>query len=433
MIQYQKINDFIHLNYFSQPDIKKLEIEIVLHHGGSFFESKEDRGKKHLMEHCIATRTTKMNKDEFKDYQFANNMMFNAFTSPMHLGVNVTTHIAKFYEALDITLEMIFAPTFDQIVLDQEKEIVLREITERRGSPDYKAWFFAIESIFDADSIENHQTLGDAEMVAQTTVVDLVKLHKENLSSSHILINITGPNSGGDFVDLEYLKSRINHWMQLDTEFKTALNQLPKVELNYKVPSEFLDKTSVKLLSADFCHQESELQIFLPCKYGYDDLATLKIFSELYLKFYGKVYDKLRDQKGYIYSMQSEFRPRIQCVQIIMSCEMEYIQPIINEIKEIFSDFESSFDERKFNQFKEVMYLKTDLSTDEPDIMFDFMNYGLLSYSKVRDIYEYTKQIENVTKEQVGAIFNSIKEGWKDIRVVATSKNPEIEKLEIVV
>ncbi len=428
MIQHIQINDFIHLNYFGQPEIKKLELEITLHHGGSFFEKPNDRGKKHLMEHCIATRISEMNKDEFKAYQFANNMMVNAFTSPTMLGVSVATHIVKYREALNIGLEMLLCPTFDQEVLDQEKEIVLREITERRGSPDYKAWFLAMGELFEPDSLENHQTLGDSKMVAQTTVDDMIRLHKDNLTSSQIIINLSGPSG----VDLEFLKERVNYWINKpNSQYSAAINKLPKVELNYNLGSKFLEGAKLEKASADYCHQECELQIFLPVSFGYEDLATVKIFSELYFRFYGKVYDKLRDQKGYIYSMHSEFRPKMQQIHIVMSCELEYVQPILDEIKLIFSDFEANFDEVKFNQFKEIMYLKTDLSTDESEIMMDFVQYGLMNYNKVRDIFEFTKQIESVTKEQVHTLFDSISKGWQDLRLIVTSKNPEVENLEL--
>ena len=69
--KYTQITPFIHLLTNDQPRAKT-ELEIVMTSGGSFFESDRNSGKKHLMEHCIASRTKEMDYKTFKDYQFAN-------------------------------------------------------------------------------------------------------------------------------------------------------------------------------------------------------------------------------------------------------------------------------------------------------------------------------------------------------------------------
>ena len=116
---YTQITPFIHL--ITNPcNRKKLQIEVVMTAAGSVHEQPQDRGKKHLMEHCIATRSAKMEMQEFKDWQSRENIMINAYTSPLRLAVNASTHYSKFEPTLDICLEMIFTPTFSKSTVSHQ-------------------------------------------------------------------------------------------------------------------------------------------------------------------------------------------------------------------------------------------------------------------------------------------------------------------------
>ena len=87
---YHSITPFIHIVH-SPLDRKQVDIEIVLSAGGSYYEEPIDAGRKHLMEHCIATRTQDMDLIEFKNWQFRENIMINAYTSPTLLADRKST------------------------------------------------------------------------------------------------------------------------------------------------------------------------------------------------------------------------------------------------------------------------------------------------------------------------------------------------------
>ena len=197
---YQKLSPQIHL--VCQPlDRFRVEIEIILHAGGSIFEMDENRGKKHLLEHCIASRTKEMDFQALKDFQFSQNLILNAYTGPMTMGLTATSHKNDFEKALKLLWEMATDPTFDQSILEREKEIVLREISERRGDPAYELYYHIQNQIFEEGSLDTHEVLGESEKVAKTTLEDFKKLHTQNLQDSHIIIQISG---GG--IDLAKIK-----------------------------------------------------------------------------------------------------------------------------------------------------------------------------------------------------------------------------------
>lgn len=191
MSNHLQVKSRTHL-FYQKLDRKKVEIEIIFHAGGSIFEGEGDRGKKHLLEHCIASRTKDMNFQDLKDWQFEKNIILNAYTGPLTMGLTAEGHKEDFLEMFKVLWEMAVSPTFDQSILDREKEIVLREISERRGDPAYQLYFDVNALVFTPDSYDNHQVLGDEKMVAQTTIEDLYRLHQESLAQSHIIVLLAG-------------------------------------------------------------------------------------------------------------------------------------------------------------------------------------------------------------------------------------------------
>jgi mitochondrial-processing peptidase subunit beta len=417
---YRKLNPFIHLIY-SPLDRKQVDIEIILSAGGSFYESQEDRGRMHLMEHCIASRTKLMDLNEFKNWQFRENIMINAYTSPTLLAVNSTSHREQFQSALTTCCEMMFEPTFDQAVLDQEKEVVLREITERSGDPEYIVYFYTMDSIFEPNSLDTHQTLGNSDCVAKTTVDDLVRLHQKALSTSQIVINVTG---GG--LNLDLIQKTIEEYLKLNLP---AFASKERKVLDYQPENKLLE-FNYKPIVHEQAHTQSNLTIFIPCKVNFENWSSLRLFEELFLKYYGRLYDTLRDKKGYVYGLYSSFRSDIQALEINMSCEIDYIQPIIEETKRVFSNFETNFDSKKLQELKKVLRLKVDLSSDSPTSINRFSNLNMFTFGNFQSYEDYEKVLNQVSDQDIQTIYNQIQTGLESMQVVAVSKDSKIQKVE---
>lgn len=425
-MSYTQITPFIHL--ITNPcDRKKLQIEVVMTAAGSIHEKPKDRGKKHLMEHCIATRNAEMDMNQFKDWQSRENIMINAYTSPIRLAVNAATHPTKFQKAMDVCLEMIFAPTFDQAVLDQEKEIVLREISQRSGEPEYTTYYHTMDTIFEEGSLSRHQTLGDSDMVAQTTVEDLQRLHNQNLQNSHIIIKASG---GG--IDEKYILDKVDTWLKKKevNTIKDILNYETKFAVDF-YPKNDLKKFHYMPVVHELAHQHCDLTIFIPCEVKLENRATRKIFDELFLQFYGKLYHRLRDEKGYIYSMCSEFNSDLQNLEINLSCELIYVQNILDQVKDIFGDFDKYFDESKFEEFKDSIKIKLDMANDNFTVLPNFVQKNLTDYGVVVTFDDYAKRLDEVKKEDIKSIYNNLKANMKYAQIVIVSKDNSIKTLEL--
>lgn len=416
---YSQINPVTHL--ILQPlDRKKVEIEVIFSSGGSWFEESPDRGKKHLLEHCIASRTRNLDFQSLKDYQYRENIMLNAYTGPITMGLTASGHFSDYKKMLDIILEMAFVPTFDQSILDREKEIVLREISERRGDPNYRLHFDTMKEIFTTNSYSNHEVLGSSEMVANTVLDDFFKLHKKNIEKSHIILSVSG---GG--IDKEYTTLVLKDYCKkIGFDGKTNLTN----EVNFQAKNTFLPFTKLPIVH-ELAHKHAELSIFIPCKVSFENKAILQIFENLFLKYGGVLYDRLRDDLGLVYGIQSNFDYNLQVLDIYLSCEVQYIETIEKEIVKVFSDFKSYFRSEKFEEFKKLIVKKQDISLDALGVATSFTQNMLRTYGMPEVYEDYAKRLDLVSQKDIEDVYNVIYTNISQMRMVIVSNDPNVESL----
>lgn len=420
-MNYINITPTIHL--ISQPlDRKKVNVEVILPSGGSWFEDPKDRGRKHLLEHCIVSRTKDLDFQQLKDYTFRENIYVNAYTGPKTMGFEAGGHYLDFYKMIDLILEVVFEPTFDQKDLNREKEIVLREISERRGDPNYKLHYDIMKQVFTPDSSDNHETLGDSKLVSETKIEDFSRLHKHNLEKSHIYICISG---GG--IDNDYIINKINSYI-LD-KHELFANENLKNPVDFTLPSSYLPFTTLPIVHK-LAHKHAEVTVYLDMPISWKNDPSIKIFNNLYMKYGGILYDRLRDELGLVYGISCGFSKKHQQSIISFSSEIQNVNTIIGEIKKTFSDFKTYFKPQKFDEFKNVLYKQQEIAEDAPGSMINFSLSTLQNYGKLESYEDYTNRIKNVTKENIKEIYENLANSLDTMKVVIVSNNLEIKEFK---
>jgi zinc protease len=420
-MNYIDITPTIHL--ISQPlDRKKTNIEIILTSGGSWFEDSEDRGRKHLLEHCIVSRTKKMDFQELKDYTFRENIYVNAYTGPKTMGFEAGGYYLDFQKMIDLILEVVFEPTFDQKDLEREKEIVLREISERRGDPNYKLHYDITKQVFTADSSDNHETLGDEKLVATTKLDDFKKLHNSNLEKSHIYICISG---GG--IDIDYTIKKVNDYIKDVKELFT--NSESKNPVDFTLPSKYLPFNILPIVH-ELAHKHAEVTLYLDLPISWENDPAIKIFNNLYMKYGGILYDRLRDDLGLVYGISAGFSKKHQQTMISFSSEIQNIETIISEVKNTFSNFDKYFKPQKFKEFKNVLFKQQEIAEDAPGSLINFSLNTLQNYGKLESYEEYTTRIKKVATKDIQKIYSHITQSLDTMKVVIVSSDLEIKKFE---
>ncbi len=421
-MQYIQLTKGVHL--LLQPaDRNRIDLEFTYSSGGGWFEQTGDKGKRHLLEHCLVSSTQTMNFAKVKDYCFANEIDLNAYTSNLTMSLVASCHKDDFGKIFDLLAEFFFNPSFRQEDLDREKEIVLREISERTGDPNYILYYDTLKQVFTEDSLINNQVIGLAEDVANTTLEDFYRLHRQILNDSHLILKF----SGGGF-EVDTVIAKVSQKMKQTPNLPAE----PAQKLGFLPNNTFKEFTNLPY-THPLGHEHAEVTVFIPCSVNFENRPSQAVFEQLYLKYGGILYDRLRDELGLVYGISGGFRQTIQSLEIELACEIRHIKQILEEIYKTFGDFEKNFKSEKFNQMKDKIRKQKDMSTDNPKFFVDFAENRMLNFGLVEQYEDYSRRLESVDQESIKNLYDQIKQGLPFRKVLVVSKDEKIQNSKIFV
>lgn len=400
----------------SKPDRNTAKAEFWYSHGGSWFESSSDRGRMHLMEHCLVARTKDMDENEFKEYCFEHNIQYNAYTSPSVINLNVKSHKDDIYTSMKLFLELFFTPTFTPAVLEREKEIVLREITDRKGDPEYQLWQDVMTEIYTPESYEQHEVLGESDVVASTKIEDFDRLFRSMIDNSVCIITVSGSGFEEDSI------------LKLLEPYTSSLS-----DKHLPFPHDFKNTFQVNHLHTiknTLGHKEAALTINIPMPINHDNRPVRGVFSELFLGWNGTgLYDYLRDELGLIYGYSFYYDEPGQVLKIEMNCEIARVPLILDGVYKYFSDFTAKFSQEKFTLLLKTIIKKFEQSRDNLGFDAGFVINNLLNYNTMEKSEEYVERMQNITAEMVKEIHALVLANWNETVVTVVSRDETVKKL----
>lgn len=200
--------------------------------------------------------------------------------------------------------------------------------------------------------------------------------------------------------------------------------------INYKPKNQFQD-FKVKKIVHKLGHEHAEVDIYLPCSVNFENRPALHFFEDLFLKYGGILYDRLRDDLGWIYSLRASFENSLQVCNIYLTCEIDLVVKIIKETEAVFNDWDKYFRLQKFQELTKTIAKKMDLSQDVLGASNRFMSNTFRSYGIPENYEEYRQRLEKVQVEDIKKIYTEIQKNLPLKKVVIVSKNLAIEKIEI--
>jgi predicted Zn-dependent peptidase len=399
-----------------KEDRESTKIELWYSHGGSWFESLGDRGRRHLLEHCLVARTSTLSDLEFKEYCFEYGIQYNAYTSPSVINLNGKSHKEDAKRMITLFAELFFAPTWDQEILSKETEIVLREIADRQGDTEYQLWQEIAAKTFTEDSIERHEVLGDETCVKTTTLEDCKRMYQQMVDESMLFITV----SGGGINEAEIIDILAPYLSQLNITHKP----LPHVFPNTMSVSHFVPITH------SLAHKEASISLTIPCSVTWIDRPFRSLFSELFLGWNGSgLYDYLRDELELIYGYNFSFDEPGQSLRIDLNCEVVHVTKILDAVHTYFSDFTLRFNQHKFSLIKMNASKKFLQARDGLGFDSNFVINNILSYNTEETSEEYITRLKLVTDLSLQDFFEGIYKEWKNSTAVVTSREEGVTTL----
>lgn len=158
---------------------------------GSKYETPENNGISHFIEHMFFKGTTKRTAKEIAEAFDQIGGHVNAFTSKEY-----TCYYARVLDehaplALDILADMYFNSLFDVAELNKEKKVVIEEIKMYNDTPDDLVHDLVAQASFQNHSL-GYSILGMEEVLYNLTRSDILQYVEDRYTPENTVITIAG-------------------------------------------------------------------------------------------------------------------------------------------------------------------------------------------------------------------------------------------------
>jgi predicted Zn-dependent peptidase len=158
---------------------------------GTRNETKRVMGVSHMLEHMAFKGTQRRNAREIAEEIEAVGGYLNAYTSREQTAFHARVLKADVPLALDILADILTAPTFEEVELERERQVVLQEIGQARDTPD-DIVFDHLQAVVYPDQPMGWPILGEDETVTGFRREDLRAYMNANYRAADMTLVASG-------------------------------------------------------------------------------------------------------------------------------------------------------------------------------------------------------------------------------------------------
>lgn len=287
--------DLIYQNANGNSDI--VAISIFLKYG-TLDESK--KGVTNLLTSLLGKKTKSKTISEINETfeSVGGYLSFKTFSDFILISIN--TKIKKLKDGIDVLLEVLTEPIFEDDMLKTEKEQVLSTISSRKEKP-YDFAFDNLRKLVYKNTPYEISSIGEEDTVKNISLEDIYNRYEE-IKQKQILVSVTADNLKDS--DLEKIASIQNLFTINPKNHEIAFcNKIKENEVKYIERGGFQ--------STILCGYDAPLT-----KYK-DEYFAFKILNTILGNGMSSILFKtLREEKGYAYAVSSSYSVNLYCSKL---------------------------------------------------------------------------------------------------------------------
>lgn len=387
---------------------------IVAHLGvtvraGSRYETENEEGLAHFLEHCIFKGTK--NRRAFHVLSRLDSVggELNAYTTKEEVCVYASFTKEHFKRASDLLADIIFNSTFPEKEIEKEKEVVLDEINSYLDSPSDRIFDDFESYLFPGNALGNN-ILGTVESVQSFQKEDLERYVKKFFYPENMVISFVG-NLKPEKI-LKYLNNDFGHFSHRE-------------ELSQPVEPESLTPFNVEKADANY---QSHIMIGGRAP-GYNH-PNRRVFTLLINILGGPALNSrlglsIREKYGYTYNIDASYTPfeEVGYWNVYAGTDPKYQKKTIKLIlKEIQRFIDEPMTDNQLNKAKQQMKGHFALGMDSNGgVMLNF-GKSLLVFNQIDTLAEIYEAIESITPLEIQEIAKEFMESSKISSLVYSVK-----------
>lgn len=359
---------------------------------GSRNENPENNGVSHFLEHMFFKGTKTRSAREIAESFDSIGGQVNAFTSKEY-----TCYYAKVLDnhasfALEVLADMFFHSTFDQEEMNKEKNVVNEEIKMYEDTPDDIVHDLLSKAIYNEHPL-GYPILGTEETLQTFTGETLQQYMHETYTPENVVVSIAGN------VPESFIKNAEAFFGSYEASKEKIVHERPGFHAN---------KVSRKKETeqAHLCLGYEGLQI------GHKDVYSLIVLNNvLGGSMSSRLFQEVREQRGLAYSVFSYHSAYLDSgiVTIYGGTGAKQLDVLYETIQDTLTKLRADgITEKELNNSKEQLKGSLMLSLESTNSRMSRNGKNELLLSRHRSLDEIVEQIDQVTKNSVDGLANSI-------------------------
>ncbi|MDP2642121.1 MAG: pitrilysin family protein [bacterium] len=369
---------------------------LVVVETGSNYETKEQNGLSHFLEHMCFKGTTKRPKASLIAKELdALGAQNNAFTSNELTGYYAKAAKRHFSKLFEIISDLYLNPTLPAEDLEKERGVILEEISMYEDLPQRKVWD-VLSSLMHGDTPAGRPIIGPRNNIKRFKRKDFVDYRSKHYIASKTIVVVAG-----DVSERTVLKEVKKHFKDVSTGRKISKSSVIEKQ---KLPG--------LLIHPKKTDQTHMIMAFRG--YGARDkrIPALTVLAEILGKgMSSRLFTKLRDEMGacyYVRASHDEYTDHgvfAISTGINTSRTTEVTKVLLEECGKLTKEPVSNEELRKAKEHN-IGHLYMDLETT--DSIAEFYAGQEVSTGKLKRPQELEREIRRVTAKDIMAVAKDV-------------------------
>jgi len=303
----------------------------------------------------------------------------NAGTSNNYTYLSLESLGTELDEALDIISSMVFSPRFENKNIKEQKQVVLREIADKKAAPNYQDFQDFKRKTLSANHplVRENLGLGNEEVIKLMNRKDLIDFHARGYNANNAQLVLVG----GIPKDIE---KKIQHYFG---------NRPSGGNLKFKYPLvDSLDKKIIlHTFAPDLVNTENpnesnsylNLRMLVPPNNHEDRQGITMLANILGVGGNSLLFKKVREEKGLAYNIHSSYDGQLNLGEILISglVKATRYEEAIDSIFKVFQELkekpiEGLFLESKKRQAEYSFAQMQESNANRVNLIFDQIDFG---------------------------------------------------------
>lgn len=354
---------------------------------GSRFETPEQAGLSHFLEHMFFKGTSKRSAYDIAVSMDSVGGQLNAFTDREHTCYYARVMDRHLPMALDILADMVNHSLFDAAEIEREKGVVLEEIKMYEDTPDDQVFELFNRGFYGSHPL-GRPIIGYAPVVRSLTREALVDYVDTRYGPGNLLIACAG------HVDHDRLVEQVDSLFGPDARPGRPLPPSPNPEMHQhrSVYHKACEQTYVCLGAPGIAYVDPRRH------------QMLVLDSILGGSMSSRLFQEIREKRGLVYSVSTVTNALSDCGSfgVFAGTSAEKVPEVLKVTREVFADVASQgLNEEEMARAKELLKGSLALNLESTSSRMMRIARNNLHYGRFVTVEETIERIDRVTREEV--------------------------------